>query len=112
MKRKILIVGGYGAVGSSIAENLVKIYPNQIIIAGRSFSKAKAKAKQFQNKVIPHQLDINNSNDFSVLDEVELVVMCLDQQNTDFVEYCISKGISYIDISADYQNLQKIEKLH
>lgn len=112
MKRKILIVGGYGAVGSSIAENLVKIYPNQIIIAGRSFSKAQAKAEQLQNKVIPHQLDINNPNDFSVFDEVELVIMCLDQQNTNFVEYCISKGISYIDISADYQNLQKIEKLH
>lgn len=112
MKRKILIVGGYGAVGSSIAERLMKVYPHQIIIAGRSFSKAQAKAEEFQNKVIPQQLDINNLKDFSVLNEVELVIMCLDQQNTDFVEYCISKGISYIDISADYQNLQKIQKLH
>lgn len=112
MKGKVLIVGGYGAVGSSIAEYLMKIYPHQIIIAGRSFSKAQAKAEQLQNKVIPHQLDINNSNGFSILNDVELVIMCLDQQNTDFVEFCISKGISYIDISADYQNLQKIEKLH
>ncbi|AZB29946.1 saccharopine dehydrogenase family protein [Chryseobacterium balustinum] len=112
MKRKILIVGGYGAVGSSIAERLMKVYPHQIIIAGRSFSKAQAKAEEFQNKVIPQQLDVNNLKDFSVLNEVELVIMCLDQQNTDFVEYCISKGISYIDISADYQNLQEIEKLH
>ena len=112
MKRKILIVGGYGAVGSSIAERLMKVYPHQIIIAGRIFSKAQAKAEEFQNKVIPQQLDVNNLKDFSVLNEVELVIMCLDQQNTDFVEYCISKGISYIDISADYQNLQKIEKLH
>ncbi len=112
MKRKILIVGGYGAVGSSIAERLMKVYPHQIIIAGRSFSKAQAKAEEFQNKVIPQQLDVNNLKDFSVLNEVELVIMCLDQQNTDFVEYCISKGISYLDISADYQNLQEIEKLH
>lgn len=112
MKRKILIVGGYGAVGSSIAERLMKVYPHQIIIAGRSFSKAQAKAEEFQNKVIPKQLDVNNLKDFSVLNEVELVIMCLDQQNTDFVEDCISKGISYIDISADYQNLQEIEKLH
>lgn len=112
MKRKILIAGGYGAVGSSIAERLMKVYPHQIIIAGRSFWKAQAKAEEFQNKVIPQQLDVNNSNDFPVLNDVELVIMCLDQQNTDFVEYCISKGISYIDISADYKNLQKIEKLH
>ncbi|MDY0932948.1 saccharopine dehydrogenase family protein [Chryseobacterium sp. CFBP8996] len=112
MKRKILIVGGYGAVGSSIAERLMKVYPHQIIIAGRSFSKAQAKAEEFQNKVIPQQLDVNNLKNFSVLNEVELVIMCLDQQNTDFVEYCISKGISYLDISADYQNLQEIEKLH
>lgn len=112
MKGKILIVGGYGAVGSSIAERLMKVYPHQIIIAGRSFSKAQAKAEQLQNKVIPQQLDINNFNDFSILNDVELVIMCLDQQNIDFVEHCIYKGISYIDISADYQNLQKIEKLH
>lgn len=112
MKGKILIVGGYGVVGSFIAECLMKMYPHQVIIAGRSFSKAQAKAEEFQNKVIPQQLDINNLKDFSVLNEVELVIMCLDQQNTDFVEYCISKGISYIDISADYQNLQEIEKLH
>lgn len=112
MKGKILIVGGYGAVGSSIAERLMKMYPHQVIIAGRSFSKAHAKAEQFQNKVIPQQLDVNNSKDLSILNDVELVIMCLDQQNTDFVEHCIFKGISYIDISADYQNLQKIEKLH
>lgn len=112
MKGKILIVGGYGAVGSFIAECLMKMYPHQVIIAGRSFSKAQEKAEQFQNKVIPQQLDVNNSKDLSILNDVELVIMCLDQQNTDFVEHCISKGISYIDISADYQNLQKIEKLH
>ncbi|REC40719.1 saccharopine dehydrogenase NADP-binding domain-containing protein [Chryseobacterium sp. 5_R23647] len=74
MKRKILIVGGYGAVGSSIAERLMKVYPHQIIIAGRSFSKAQAKAEEFQNKVIPQQLDVNNLKDFSVLNEVELLL--------------------------------------
>lgn len=112
MKEKILIVGGYGAVGSIIAENLSKEYPNLVIITGRSFFKAEKMAEKLDHKVIPYQLDINNITDFSILDDVTLVVMCLDQVNTDFVEYCISQSIHYIDISAQYETLKSIGNLH
>ncbi len=111
MKNKILIVGGYGAVGSIIADNLSKKFPSQIIVAGRNLSKAKKTAEKLHHKVIPYQLNINNITDFSILNDVHLVIMCLDQTNTDFVEYCISKNIHYIDISAQYKTLKSIENL-
>ncbi|WP_326984496.1 saccharopine dehydrogenase NADP-binding domain-containing protein [Chryseobacterium sp. MYb264] len=112
MKEKILIIGGYGAVGSIIAENLSKVYPEKVMVAGRSLSKAQKLAVNLHQQVIPYQLDINSISDFSIFDDVQLVIMCLDQTNTDFVEYCISKGIHYIDISAQYKALKSIEGLN
>ncbi|MCS3528690.1 saccharopine dehydrogenase family protein [Chryseobacterium sp. JUb7] len=112
MSSKILIVGGYGAVGSIIAENIAEIYPEKVIVAGRSFYKAKKLAEKLHGKVIPIQFDVNNSEDFSILNEVKLIIMCLDQNNTEFVEYCIAKSIAYVDISAQYQTLKNIETLH
>jgi saccharopine dehydrogenase-like NADP-dependent oxidoreductase len=42
----------------------------------------------------------------------KMVIMCLDQQNTAFVQACLLQGIHYIDISADYGFLSKVEQLH
>lgn len=112
MKEKILIVGGYGAVGSSIAENLSVLYPQKIIIAGRSLIKAEKEAEKFEGRVIAGQLDVTDIEDLSILDDVKMVIMCLDQQDTKFVEQCILRGIIYIDISAQHETLKRIEGLH
>ena len=45
------------------------------------------------------------------LDGVALVVICLDQTGTGFVEQCLSRKIGYVDISADYSFLSEVEKL-
>ncbi len=39
------------------------------------------------------------------------MVICLDQTDTRFVEQCLSRGIHYVDISADYGFLSEVEKL-
>lgn len=41
MKRKIVVVGGYGQVGKVICEEMAKIYPYKVYAAGRSLQKAK-----------------------------------------------------------------------
>ncbi len=110
---KIVIVGGYGAVGRIISERLSAVYPNQVVIAGRNQNKAKKLADTLKNGVIPYQLDIsNNPQDAEFWANVKLVIMCLDQEDTRFVEFCIEKEIHYIDISANYFILEKIEKLN
>ncbi|QBQ41735.1 hypothetical protein E2P86_11465 [Sphingobacterium psychroaquaticum] len=111
MKKKILIVGGYGAVGRQIATNLVHTYPNLILVAGRNYSKAEKLADELSSKVIPYAFDLANFEDDPILNEVQLVIVCLDSPNTKFVEACIIKGINYLDISAQYASLQLIENL-
>ena len=111
MEGKILIIGGYGAVGSTIAENLAAHYPGQIIVAGRSFTKAKILCDKVRGNLIPYKLDSTQPIDTELLKEIELVIMCIDQVDTAWVEYCLAKGIHYIDITADKDFIEKIESL-
>lgn len=45
-----------------------------------------------------------------MLEKVKLVVMCLDQTNTAFVEGCVRNGTHYLDISANGHFLTQIEQ--
>lgn len=111
MEGKILIIGGYGAVGSTIAENLATHYPGQIIVAGRSFTKAKKLCDKVKGNLIPYKLDSTQPIDTELLKEIELVIMCIDQIDPFWVEYCLVNGIHYIDITADKDLIEKIENL-
>lgn len=112
MRDKILIIGGYGKVGSIVSEHLSKLYLNKVVVAGRSFQKAKKLTDRILNGSIPYEFDIVKGEDSALLKQVTLVVMCIDQKNTNFVEKCITEGIHYIDITADYNFIEKIERLN
>lgn len=110
--KNILIIGGYGKVGSIISKHLAQYFPNKIIVAGRNLKKAEQLSKTLQHRVIPYQFDISNPKDIKILDEVSLVVMCIDQATTDFVSLCIDKRIHYIDITANQEFIEKTEFLY
>jgi len=111
LKDNILIVGGYGKVGGIISRHLAQIYPEKIIVAGRSFEKAKKMSETLDHNVIPYHLDICNQTDGAFLENTKLVIMCIDQKDTKFVELCIEKGVHYTDITANQYFIEQIERL-
>jgi len=108
---KILIVGGYGQVGRSIGERLASMFPGRVTVAGRNPDKAKATAAEIGHGAEGRALDIFVTDVGEALDGVALALVCLDQTDTRFVEQCLSRGIHYIDISADYEFLSQVEDL-
>ncbi|KOS69791.1 hypothetical protein AEA09_07975 [Lysinibacillus contaminans] len=113
MKSNILVVGGYGQVGKVICTNLSAIYPGKIKCAGRNLAKAKDFALLTEGKVFPKQLDIYNiDKSDEIFNDTAIVIMCLDQKESRFVELCIEHKIHYIDISPSYTILSEIEKLN
>lgn len=112
MKNKLLIVGGYGHVGRTISTRLADHFPGRVIAAGRNYHKAQAFSQETGQKVLPLELDISAPDAYDeVLNDVSVVVMCLDQTDTGFVEACLRRGIHYVDISATYRFLSKVEAL-
>ena len=86
-KNKILVVGGYGSVGRVIATTLGKQFPGRVVAAGRNYHKAKQLSSATQQQVLPLALDIYMVRE-SELRDVAVVVTCIDQGDTQFVEQC------------------------
>ncbi|OPH51359.1 saccharopine dehydrogenase [Paenibacillus ferrarius] len=112
MKNKIVVVGGYGHVGKTICKELGRKYPGNVYAAGRSLARAEQFSRETGGTVQPLQLDINKVIDPSVLAEVKLVIMCLDQTDTAFVQSCFQNSIHYIDVSANGLFLNQVEQLN
>jgi len=108
-RNMILVVGGYGAVGGIIVSQLAQIYPNEIYIAGRSLEKAQRFCRQHEINAKPIQLDVSKPVNVDQLSDIRLVIMCIEQEKTDFVEHCLREGIHYIDITASYSFISEIE---
>lgn len=108
---KILIVGGYGQVGQGIAARLAPQFPERVVVAGRNAAKARTAAAQIGHGAEGRALDLYAPDGLWELDGVGLVVVCLDQTDTRFVERCLAQGICYLDISADDAFLSRVERL-
>lgn len=110
---KILVIGGYGHVGRTISKEMGNRFPGQVIVAGRSIQKSAQLSRETKGRVGSMALDIFDPelNVEKALDDVSLVIMCLDQQNTSFVEQIIRKGVDYIDITAASDFLTAMERL-
>ncbi|MDF2961546.1 MAG: Saccharopine dehydrogenase [Paenibacillus sp.] len=111
MKDKIVVVGGYGQVGQVVCNTLGNIFPGKVHAAGRNYEKAKQFAATTHGKVLPLQMDAHDYRSDKLLEETALVVMCLDQENTRFVEKCLDHNIHYIDVSASHSFLSKVRSL-
>jgi saccharopine dehydrogenase-like NADP-dependent oxidoreductase len=87
-------------VGRYATIELIKTFPNKVIVAGRDLEKANAFAVEQNHVFEALKLDIYDKESVSgAVKNVSVAVMCLSPKNTDFVEYCIKNGIHYIDIS-------------
>ncbi|MBM7554408.1 saccharopine dehydrogenase family protein [Thalassobacillus pellis] len=112
MKDHILVIGGYGHVGREISRKLGDAYPGKVIAAGRNIAKAEQFCRTTEGKVRPFQLNINDPVEPSILANIKLVIMCVDQKNTNFVRFCFSQGVHYMDLTANYGFLRQVERLH
>ncbi|MEI7024924.1 saccharopine dehydrogenase family protein [Paenibacillus sp. y28] len=111
MKDHILVVGGYGRVGQTICRFLGDRYPGKVYAAGRSLERAVRFCGETEGRVLPLQVDITEPSGLQVLDSAKLVVMCLDQHDTAFVQACLERGTHYVDISAKGDFLARVEGL-
>lgn len=96
----ILIVGGYGAVGSRIARNLAADDPSQVIVGGRRLDRAGQLAVEIGNGVRARAVDVTQPGSIaSALADVGTVVSCIDQPEPYLLNACIERGLGYTDIT-------------
>jgi len=117
MKKRILIIGGYGNFGSYITRTLARESLIQIIIGGRSIEKASALADEIvaENKPEITAININENlvNSLATL-KPDIVIHASGPYQTQehhVAEACIAQGCHYIDLSDGREFVGSISKL-
>jgi saccharopine dehydrogenase (NAD+, L-lysine forming) len=111
MKENILVIGGYGQVGRNVCLELAKAVPGRVVAAGRDIEKAEAFAETTGGAVLSQEVDISRDVDKALFDDVKLVVVCVPQEDSAFVESCLDTGTHYVDITELYSFLSQVEPL-
>ena len=118
--KRIIILGGYGNFGKRIAENLARLDNFEIMIAGRSLSKAKMLCEKLSNLnpdklFTPVAVDINASNFAATLLTFSpfLVIHTsgpFQGQGYQVPEACLAAGAHYIDLADDRRFVCDIQR--
>ena len=106
MSNKVLILGGRGRIGSSVALDLLTHTQAQVTITGRAgISAIPAGLDHFGERV--RYLPVNLADENGLLQAIastDLVVHCAGpfrQRNTQVLQICIDRGVNYVDVSDD-----------
>jgi len=98
---KVLVLGGYGAVGTAICGDLAQTpHISEVICADINIDKAKQLAEKLKSdKVTPKKVDASSSDELMrVLKEVDIVInSSLPQYNLTVMEAALRNGVHYID---------------
>jgi saccharopine dehydrogenase (NAD+, L-lysine forming) len=99
--KKILIVGGYGEVGRLISAWLAEDYGERLVIAGRNARKAAQLADEIGKGAGSLALDADNPATLAKsVDDVELVINCVDAREPHLARLAATNGMAYLDITA------------
>lgn len=98
-KKRILIVGGYGLVGTNIARLIRKEYAFiELILAGRNPQNGEVLAKELTNAETAY-LNLEEGFELSLYGAVDLMIIAVEDYKNILRETAISNGISCITIT-------------
>ncbi|MEY3331775.1 MAG: hypothetical protein RLZZ176_75 [Cyanobacteriota bacterium] len=108
MKNHVLIIGGRGRIGSSVAKDLLQHTQATITITGRSPEINNFSAEERRHFLLLDLDDIDHLR--KAISQSELVIHCagpFHYRNTKVLEICIHEGVNYIDVSDHRSYSQK-----
>ncbi|MFF0449608.1 saccharopine dehydrogenase family protein [Streptomyces sp. NPDC004609] len=101
---RILVVGGYGAVGTTVTSVLGAWFPGRVVPAGRDEAKAR--------RLGGVRVDVGDPDGFrqtlDLLGDVTLVVLCVEPPDTTIARLCLERGIHLVDVGASAQLLDGV----
>ncbi|RJP74507.1 MAG: hypothetical protein C4532_02215 [Candidatus Abyssobacteria bacterium SURF_17] len=113
---KIVVVGGYGDIGSCVVEKLTEFSSHQITVAGRDLKKARSICSSFKGYVGALQVDVENKATLTTaFENFDLVINCAGpfyKYGANVAIAAIEKRTHYIDICDDADPLPKLFALN
>lgn len=107
----VLVVGGYGAVGSVVCARLAEFLPGRVIPAGRTLDTARALAARIGSPRADRVDLADPATLDAALDGVGLVVLAVEPGDDRVARACLARGVSLVDVSASRSQLEATESL-
>ena len=109
----ILVVGGYGMVGSRIAAQLASVFPGQVAIAGRDQQRAAALSSKLGLGTRACRVDASDVTSIDMaLEGVGTVMMCVAQREMHLLRASVARGLAYTDIAPRLAFWQGAEQMN
>jgi saccharopine dehydrogenase-like NADP-dependent oxidoreductase len=110
---RLVVLGGYGAVGRAVAGSLAPVFPGRVVVAGRDGARAAAVAERIGHGVCPQRVDVTDPDGVaSILRGAAVAVICVERENARVARACLERGVSFLDVSATTSVLASIGVLH
>jgi saccharopine dehydrogenase-like NADP-dependent oxidoreductase len=100
---QVLIIGGTGRIGSSIAEDLLTHTTATVVVTGRNPAAGATVVNQLGSRVTFQPLELNNSQQLGAqISRANLVILTAGpfyNRNVDVLQACIDRRVPYLDVS-------------
>ncbi len=107
---KVLIVGGTGRIGSSIARDVLAHTDADVVLTGRHQQRGHAAVQNLGQRSQFLQLDLSDLATLSeAISTVDLVIHAagpFHHRTTQVLQTCIKQGVNYLDVS-DYRGFTR-----
>lgn len=104
---RILVVGGYGAVGATGTAMLEQWFPGRVVPGGRDGERAR--------RLGGVRVDAGDLAGFGrVLDDlgdVSAVLLCVEPEDAALARICLERGVHFIDVGAGHRLLAQVAQL-
>jgi saccharopine dehydrogenase-like NADP-dependent oxidoreductase len=103
MTDRVLILGGRGRIGSSVAQDIASHTSAEITITSRNTEAAIAASRQLGSQGRSLSLDLTDKDKLrQAIASAELVIHCagpFHDRDTSVLKTCIETGVNYLDVS-------------
>ncbi|MEN3586450.1 saccharopine dehydrogenase NADP-binding domain-containing protein [Streptomyces sp. ZYX-F-203] len=106
--RRILVVGGYGAVGTVTTATLDAWFPGRVVPAGRDEARARRLGGVSVDVTDPGGVD----RALDELGDVSAVVLCVEPPDDRVARTCLERGVHLADVCATPRLVDATARLH
>ncbi len=103
MTDQVLIIGGRGRIGSSVAQDIATHTRSQITITSRNPTAGEAVSAQLGAQVQFLELDLADTTGLkNAIASSNLVIHCagpFHYRDAEVLQFCIEQGVNYVDVS-------------
>ncbi|WP_331771094.1 saccharopine dehydrogenase NADP-binding domain-containing protein (plasmid) [Embleya sp. NBC_00888] len=104
----IVLIGGYGAVGTEVGRTLAPWFPGRVLPAGRDLDRARRGAAELGGAFGGARVDVTEPGSVvRLLTEYRpaAVVLCVEPPDAEIARLCLSGGVPIVDVGASHHLL-------